>query len=123
MSVNEMSVSDFTGLALKNAGKDLAFYHLNLGHAALELNLPAEAMDQYIQAKNALSIQSKVSLLDIEGAISHLSAEHPNLSEPVIITKKEHIHPVKSVFMRVFENTAVRILSLFSAGFMANLLI
>ncbi len=122
-TMNEMSVSDFTGLALKNAGNDMAFYHLNLGHAALELNLPAEAMNQYLQAKNALSSQSKVSGLDVEGAISHLCTKHPNLSEPVVITQKEHIHPVKSVFMRVFENTAVRIVSLFSAGFMANIMI
>lgn len=122
-TMNEMSVSDFTGLALINASKDLAIYHLNLGHAALELNLPAEAMNQYLQAKNALSKNSKISHLDIEGAISHLCAKHPNLSEPVVITQKEHIHPVKSVFMRVFENTAVRIFSLFSAGFMANILI
>ncbi|MDP6195697.1 MAG: hypothetical protein QF880_08300 [Candidatus Poseidonia sp.] len=121
--MNDMSVRDFTSLALKNASNDLPLYHLNLGHAALELNLPAEAMNQYLQAKNVLSNDSKVSHLDIEGAISHLCAKHPNLSEPVILTKKEHIHPVKSVFIRVFENTAVRILSLFSAGFLANILI
>jgi len=121
--MTSMLVNDFTSLALKNASGDLAVYHLNLGHAALELNLPAEAMNQYLQAKNAHSKDSKISELDIEGAISHLCAQHPNLSEPVIITHKEHIHPIKSVFMRVFENTAVRILSLFSAGFVANVLI
>ena len=121
--MNETSVSDFTILALKNASNDLPVYHLNLGHAALELNLPAEAMNQYLQAKNALSEHSKITEIDIKGAISHLSTKHPNLSELVIITQKEHIHPVKSIFLRVFENSDVRILSLFSAGFMANVLI
>ena len=117
------SVSDFTSLALKNASNDLAVYHLNLGHAALELNLPAEAMNQYLQAKNALTVDSKVTEIDLDGAISHLHTKHPNLSDPIIITKKEHIHPVKSIFLKVFENTAFRILSLLSAGFMANVLI
>jgi|GEM_PF-3958365 len=117
------ALSDFTSIALRNASSDLAVYHLNLGHAALELNLPAEAMNKYLQAKNSLTAGSKVSEIDVEGAISHLCVQHPNMSEPVIITQKERIHPARSVFMRVFENTAVRILSLFGAGFMANFLV
>ena len=117
------TLGDFTSVALRNASCDLAVYHLNLGHAALELNLPAEAMNQYLQAKNSLTADSKVSEIDVEGAISHLCVKHPNMSEPVIITQKERIHPVRSVFMRVFENTAVRILSWFGAGFMANFLV
>jgi len=117
------TLSDFIIVALRNANSDLAVYHLNLGHAALELNLPAEAMNQYLQAKNLVSATSKISEFDVEGAISHLIVKHPNMSKPVIITQKEHIHPVKSVLIRVFENTAVRILSLFGAGFVANILI
>jgi dihydroxyacetone kinase DhaKLM complex PTS-EIIA-like component DhaM len=114
---------EFTKVALKNAESDLAIFYLNLGHAALELNLPAEAMNQYIQAKNALGEGSIISIVDVEGAISHLTTLHPNLSKPVIITQREQVHPIKSIFVRVFENTAVRILSLFSAGFLTNVLI
>ena len=116
-------LTDFVRNALNNSRTDEAVFHLNLGHAALELGMPEEALNQYKQSQSKQSESSQLSIIDIEGALDRLLNLHPNLQEPVIIRKTEVIHPAKSILLRVFENTAVRLLSIFVAGFTFNSLI
>ncbi|MGB0516796.1 MAG: hypothetical protein ACPGKR_07650 [Poseidonia sp.] len=111
---------DFARNALLYAQTDAALHHHFLGHLALDLGMPEEAMNQYLQAISKLGDGSKLQEIDIKGSIDILIGLHPNLGEPIVIREKELVHPVKSVFMRVFENTAVRLLSIFTAGFSLN---
>lgn len=111
---------DFARNALLHAQTDMASHHHYLGHLALDLGMPEEAMNQYLQAISKLEDGSSLQEIDIKGSIGILTGLHPNLGAPVIIREREMVHPVKSVFMRVFENTAVRLLSIFTAGFSLN---
>jgi hypothetical protein len=113
----ESTAHDFAVNALKSSRTDSTGFHLYLGHLALNLGLPEEALNQYKQAEAAHTPSSMFGQLDIIGAIDHLYGLHPNLMEPVIITEKVALHPTRSIIWRVFENTAVRILSIFTAGF------